>query len=173
MNIFDIGIAALLLLGFVIGLFKGLLAEIASLVALIAGVYGAIHYSYFIEDLLKKFVSWDEEYVTLVAFAATFIIILIVITLLGKLLTKIADFAALGFLNKLLGGVFGFLKFGLILSIVFIFFGKMNNTIPFVKKETLRESKLFEPVKKIAPALFPSIIKEDENNEQELNLDII
>lgn len=162
MNIFDIIIVALLIFGFVRGVMKGLFVEIASLVALIAGVYGAIHFSYFIADFLKESVSWSKEYVSLVAFAGTFVIIIIVIALIGKLLTKLADFAALGILNKLLGGVFGALKIGLILSVVFIFFRKMNDTIPFIKKETIEESILFEPVKKIAPTIFPSIIKEEK-----------
>jgi membrane protein required for colicin V production len=162
MNIFDIIIASLLIFGFVRGVMKGLFVEVASLVALIGGVYGAIHFSYFIGDYLKEVVSWSEEYVSLAAFAGTFIAILVTIALLGKMLTKLADFASLGIINKILGGVFGALKIGLILSIVFIFFGKMNDTIPFIKKETLDDSILYAPVKKIAPTIFPSIIKNDD-----------
>lgn len=165
MNIFDIVIAALLLFGFVRGIMKGLFVEVASLAALIIGVYGSIHFSYFISDYLKDSVSWSEEYISLAAFAGTFVIIIVVIALAGKLLTKLADFAALGFLNKGLGGLFGALKIGLILSVVFIFFGKMNNTIPFVKQETLEESLMFKPVKSIAPFIFPSIIKENSIEE--------
>ena len=165
MNIFDIVIAALLLFGFVRGIMKGLFVEVASLAALIIGVYGSIHFSYFISDYLKDSVSWSEEYISLAAFAGTFVIIIVVIALAGKLLTKLADFAALGFLNKGLGGLFGALKIGLILSVIFIFFGKMNNTIPFVKKETLDDSILYAPVTKIAPLIFPSIIKEDTADE--------
>ncbi len=167
MNTLDIIIAALLLFGFVRGLMKGLFVEVASLVALVAGVYGAIHFSYFLGDWLKESLDWDEKYITLVAFAGTFVVIIIVIALLGKILTKIADFASLGILNKLLGGAFGALKIGLILSVIFIFFGKMNDTIPFVKKESLEESILFNPVKKIAPMIFPSIIKGNNDNEAE------
>lgn len=166
MSTFDIIIAALLLFGFVRGLMKGLFVEVTSLVALVAGVYGAIHFSYFLGDWLKNSVQWDEKYVSLIAFAGTFVIILVVIALLGKILTKIADFASLGILNKLLGGVFGALKIGLILSVVFIFFGRMNDTIPFVKQESLNESILYEPVKKIAPTIFPSIIKGDKKEEE-------
>lgn len=161
MNTFDIIIAALLLFGFVRGLMKGLFVEVASLVALVAGVYGAIHFSYFIGDWLKDSVDWDEKYISLAAFAGTFVVIIVTIALLGKALTKIADFASLGMLNKILGGVFGALKIGLILSVAFIFFGKMNDTIPFVEQETLDESVLYKPVKKIAPMIFPSIIKDD------------
>jgi membrane protein required for colicin V production len=163
MNIFDIVIAALLIFGFVRGVMKGLFVEVASLVALIAGVYGAIHFSYFIGDFLKEYVSWSEEYVSLAAFAGTFIVIIIVIAFLGKILTKLADFASLGVINKILGGVFGALKIGLILSVVFIFFGKINDTIPFMEKKTLEESILYEPVKKVAPTIFPSIMKGEED----------
>lgn len=163
MNIFDIVIAALLIFGFVRGVMKGLFVEVASLVALIAGVYGAIHFSYFIGDFLNEYVSWSEEYVSLAAFAGTFIVIIIVIAFLGKILTKLADFASLGVINKILGGVFGALKIGLILSVVFIFFGKINDTIPFIKKKTLEESILYKPVKKVAPTIFPSIIKGEED----------
>ena len=171
MNVFDIVIAALLIFGFVRGVIKGLFVEVASLAALIGGVYGAIHFSYFIGDFLKEAVSWDQEYVSLAAFAGTFITIIVTIALLGKMLTKLADFAALGVINKILGGVFGAIKIGLILSVIFIFFGKMNDTIPFVKKETLNESILYAPVKKIAPTIFPSIIKnEDELVIPDLNI---
>ena len=171
MNVFDIVIAALLIFGFVRGVMKGLFVEVASLAALIGGVYGAIHFSYFIGDFLKEAVSWDQEYVSLAAFAGTFITIIVTIALLGKMLTKLADFAALGIINKILGGVFGAIKIGLILSVVFIFFGKMNDTIQFVKKETLDESILYAPVRKIAPTIFPSIIKnEDELVIPDLNI---
>jgi len=162
MNVFDIIIASLLLFGFVRGLIKGLFVEVASLVALVGGVYGAIHFSYFASDFLIKYVSWKAEYISLASFAVTFVIIILVITLLGKALTKAADAASLGIVNKIIGGVFGALKIGLILSIIFTFFGKINNQIPFIEKETLKNSILYNPVKKIAPSLFPSIIKEEE-----------
>ena len=158
MNIFDIIITALLLFGFVRGLVKGLFVEVASLAALIGGVYGAIHFSYLISNFLKEYVTWNTEYISLASFAITFVVIIVIVALLGKALTKIANFASLGIINKILGGVFGVLKIGLILSVVFIFFGKMNDTIPFIKKQTLEESILYSPVKKIAPTIFPSII---------------
>ncbi|MDX1830074.1 MAG: CvpA family protein [Lutibacter sp.] len=159
MNTFDIIISALLIFGFIRGLLKGLFVEIASLAALILGVYGAIHFSYFASAILKNYVSWDEKYITIVAFALTFAIIVIVIALLGKLFTKIANFAALGLLNKLLGGVFGALKIGLILSIVLLIFSKLNNTIPFLSAEQQNETILYEPIKNLAPTLFPNFIK--------------
>jgi membrane protein required for colicin V production len=168
MNVFDIIIASFLIFGFVRGIMKGLLIEVASLVALIGGVYGAIHFSYMVSDYLNANVAWKKEYVSLMAYALTFIVIVMAIVLLGKMLTKLANFAALGILNKILGGIFGFLKIGLILSIIFLLFNKMNSAIPFIKKETLDTSILYIPVKKIGLTLFPTIIKENDKVDTEL-----
>jgi membrane protein required for colicin V production len=163
MNTFDIIISALLLFGFIRGLFKGLFVEVASLVALIAGVYGAIHFSYFVGNFLANSVEWDEKFVTIISFSITFAIIVLVIALIGKLLTKIADFASLGLLNKFLGGAFGVLKVGLILSIVLIVFSKLNNTIPFVSDEEQENAILYKPIKMLAPAIFPNFLRVNED----------
>ena len=168
MNTFDVIIAALLIFGFVRGLLKGLFVEVASLVALIAGVYGAIHFSYFVGNFLADSVSWEERYVTIVSFAITFAIIVLVIGLLGKLFTKIADFASLGLLNKLFGGVFGVLKVGLILSIVLLIFSKLNDTIPFISNEQKENAILYEPVKNLAPTLFPDFLKVVEEESEKV-----
>lgn len=172
MNTFDIILAALLIFGFIRGLLKGLFVEVASLIALFAGVYGAIHFSFFVGDFLVNYVSWEERYITITSYAITFAIIVLVIALLGKVLTKIADFAALGMLNKILGGVFGALKIGLILSIVLLVFSKLNDTIPFISEEQQEDSIIYEPVKKLAPTLFPNFLKIVEEETEEFDVEI-
>jgi len=173
MNVIDIILGALLLFGLVRGFMKGLFVEVASLVALIAGIYGAIHFSNYAAELLQSRTEWNEKTINLAAFAITFVVIIIAISLAGKALTKLADFAALGILNKLLGGVFGALKIGLILSIVLIVFNKMNNVLPFVGEDDIKESVLYEPVRSLAPLIFPSIIKSEENEDDEVNIFVI
>lgn len=163
----DILLGALLLFGLIRGLSKGLFVEVASLVALFAGVYGAIHFSNYAAEFLIERVDWSEQTINLTAFAITFIIIVVAISLAGKALTKIADFAALGFLNNLLGGLFGVLKIGLILSVVLLIFSKMNRTIPFLEKDDLEKSVLYEPVKSLAPMLFPNFVHVDEDEVEE------
>ena len=114
MTVIDIVLGGLILFGLIRGLMKGLFVEIASLAALILGIYGAIHFSNFASEYLESKVDWDESTINIASFAVTFVIIVLVISLAGKALTKLADFAALGMLNKLLGGLFGALKIGLI-----------------------------------------------------------
>lgn len=158
MSVIDIVLGALLLFGLIRGMIKGLFVEVASLLALVLGVYGAIHFSNFASEFLESKVDWGEQTINITAFAITFVIIVLAISLAGKALTKLANFAALGLLNKLLGGVFGLLKIGLILSILLIVFNRLNKTIPFMTEADIEQSVLYKPVKSLAPILFPSLI---------------
>ena len=142
MTVIDIVLGGLILFGLIRGFMKGLFVEIASLAALILGVYGAIHFSDFVAEYFESKVDWNESTINITAFVVTFVIIVFVISLAGKALTKLADFAAMGMLNKLLGGLFGALKIGLILSVILVVLTKMNRTIPFVDEETIEDSVL-------------------------------
>jgi membrane protein required for colicin V production len=166
MSIIDIVLGALLLFGIIRGVMKGLFVEIASFLALVLGIYGAIHFSYFAAEFLEPKVDWNEKTINIIAFAITFVVIVLTISLAGKALTKLANFAALGIVNKLLGGLFGGLKIGLILSVLLIVFDKMNNTLPFMEKEDLEESILYEPVKSLTPTIFPTIIKSETEPQE-------
>ena len=118
MNFIDIILGIFLLLGLVRGFMKGFFIELASLVALIAGIFGAIHFSYYASSFIAEHVDWEENYINLAAFAVTFIIIIVIISLAGKLLTKLANIIALGILNKLLGGAFGVIKMAFLATIL-------------------------------------------------------
>ena len=177
MNTVDIILSLVLLYGFVRGFFRGLLAELASLVGIVAGIYGAVHFSHFLGDFLSSIVEWKAQYINLVSFAVTFILIVFLVSLAGKMLTKIAAFAALGIVNKLLGAVFGFLKSAFVASVIIMFFKATNERIEIVEDQTLEDSILYEPVESIAPVILPTIIKQvqekdllDTNEEDRLSL---
>lgn len=163
MNIVDIIIIVILIFAAVRGFITGLFSSVASLVAIVAGVFCAIHYSHYVEaEFQDSVLEWSSNTYKIASFAITFLVVVLTILFLGKLLTKLADISSLGLLNKILGGIFGALKWSLILSIIFLLFDKFNKTIPFVEKETLEESILFTPVKSIIPTLFPAIL-DDKN----------
>jgi len=161
MTVIDIVLGVLILFGLIRGFMKGLFVEMASLVALIAGVYGAIHFSGFAAEFLMERVSWSEKTINIAAFAITFAAIVLAISLAGKALTKLADFAALGVLNKLLGGVFGALKIALMLSVVLMVFTSLNRSMPFLEDSEVEDSVLYNHVKSLAPLVFPYIIKSE------------
>src|SRR5690606_423293 len=159
MNVLDIVLIALIGFGLVRGLINGFFVEIASVVALVAGVYGAIHFSNYAQTFIDQNSQWDDKTINIVAFAVTFVIIILVIALAGKAFTKLADFAALGIVNKLLGALFGALKIALILSVVLNIFDSFNRAIPMTDEQTIENSALYAPVKSFVPAIFPIILE--------------
>ncbi|MAM23236.1 MAG: colicin V production protein [Croceibacter sp.] len=165
MNFIDIILGIFLLLGLVRGFMKGFFVELASLVALIAGIFGAIHFSYYASSFIAEHVDWEENYINLAAFAITFIIIIVIISLAGKLLTKLANIIALGILNKLLGGAFGVIKMAFLASVIILFFEAVNSNNSLIEQEKLDSSVLYAQVSKIAPLVLPSILKEAKNRD--------
>ncbi|AIY12421.1 MULTISPECIES: CvpA family protein [Cellulophaga] len=159
MNFLDIVFGLILVWGFYIGFKNGLFVEIASIIALIAGIYGAIHFSYITGTYLAENMDWNEQYMNIASFVITFIIIVVLIHLSAKLLTKIADFAMLGFLNKIAGGIFGALKVSIIIGALLLFFSSMAETTNLINEETKKESKLYEPLKAIGALIFSNILK--------------
>jgi membrane protein required for colicin V production len=167
MGILDIVLGLLLIYGLYKGLKNGLFVEIASIIALIAGLYGAIHFSYIAGDYLSENMEWNERYINIASFIITFIIIVLVGQLAGNFLTKIADFAMVGLLNKLAGAIFGTLKVAVILGALLVFFERANSSVNLVKSETLEESALYEPIKEIGALVFSKVLKEKEDNRVE------
>lgn len=162
MSFLDIVIGILLVWGLFKGLKNGLFVEIASLVALVAGIYGAIHFSYITADYLSANMNWSEQYIKITAFLITFFGIVLLVQFAGKFLTKIADFAMLGLLNKIAGGIFGALKVAIIIGALLIFFERLTSSFNFVNEETKKESIFYEPVKEIGAFVFALVLDEEK-----------
>lgn len=167
MSFLDIFLGLLLGYGLYKGLKNGVFVEIASLIALIAGIFGAIHFSYIAGNYLHQNMQWDERYINIAAFIITFMAIVLVVQLAGKFLTKIADFAMLGLLNKIAGGIFGVVKVAVILGAILIFFERVNASVGLVKNEALVSSVLYEPVKEIGAFVFNAVLKGSDSEDEE------
>ena len=164
MNIFDIVIGILLALGFYKGFKNGLIVEVSSLLGLVVGVVGAFYITKFHGLFLGQWLDWEEPYLKITTFIVSFIVLVILTALLGKLLTKVVDYAALGFLNKCLGGVFGALKFALILSILLLVFNAINSETELVDKNTLDSSLFYPYLNAFTDFIWPKLIEMTEAN---------
>ena len=160
MNVIDIVLGILLLIAFYRGIKKGLFVAITSFVGLIAGVYGAIYFSDYAAAYISSWFDWGTQTTQLVAFAVTFVIIVSLVALAGKFLTKIADFAALGLINKLLGGIFNLLTWAFIYSVFFMFLNSWPDLPMNISEERKENSVLYKPVASLAPMIIPHILKE-------------
>jgi membrane protein required for colicin V production len=130
---------------------------LASLVALVVGIFVAIKFSYIVRSILENNVSWSPKYIEITAFGITFLGVVIAIHLLAKTFTKLADFAYLGWLNKLAGAGFSILKTVLALSILINLFQKVNVNNLIVKQETLDDSIFYNPIQEVSKFIYPTM----------------
>jgi len=157
MNLLDIFIAAFLAIGLVKGFRNGFFVELASLVSILLGIFIAIKCSYLTKSYLQHEVSWNPKTIEITAFALTFILVIIGVSMLARIFTSIANFASLGFVNNLLGAVTGLLRTILMMSILLNIFQKINGNNILISKETKEKSSLFEPVQEVSKTIYPAI----------------
>lgn len=146
------------------GFSKGLIIELATLAALILGIYASLHFSYLTADFLKEHFEMDQKYLGILSFIITFILVVIALNLIGKLLEKIIDLVALSFLNKSFGGFFGVLKAVIFLSFIIYFVNKFDKNRYIFSASLTSESMLYPYVEDVAPAIikFYNGIEEDD-----------
>jgi membrane protein required for colicin V production len=157
MNWIDLIIIVLLVFGLARGFINGFIKELASLLALILGIWGAIKFSTFTAAKLYDYFDMTGKYVGIVAFLITFIVIVVIIHFIGLLVDKFVETISLGFLNSLLGIVFGIFKTALILSVIFVILNAIDAKHHFLPRRQIEESKFYNPIADIAPAIFPII----------------
>src|SRR5674476_1032165 len=143
MNWLDAVIVVILILGLVNGFINGLVKEVASLAALILGIWGAIRFSTFTAGKLYDYFDMTGRYVGIISFLITFGLIVILIHFIGILADKIVNAAALGFINRILGIVFGLLKSILIMSVFFVILNAVDARRSFLPKETIEQSRFY------------------------------
>jgi membrane protein required for colicin V production len=157
MNWIDFIIIILLVFGLARGFINGFIKELASLLALIVGIWGAIKFSTFTAGKLYDYFDMTGQYVGIIAFLITFVIIVIVIHFIGLLVDKFIEKISLGFLNSLLGMVFGVFKTALILSVFFVILNAIDAKHHFLPREKIEDSRFYNSIADLAPAIFPII----------------
>ena len=143
MSYLDYFFIFIILLSLLVGCFRGFTRELFSLVGWVFAFYFA---NLFTGDLLQ-FVSFEfgEHVNFIIIYMSIFIIILLLATLLATIFNKLIKNIGLGFLNVIIGGIFGLMR-GVLISFIIIFLVEKTS---FISEVSLAESKTI-PVIKLA-----------------------
>lgn len=155
MNILDIIILICFVPALVQGLRKGFIAQVISIISLILGIFLSFQFSTAVSSWLAQYIDGSGEVLKLVAFALILIGVIAALAALGKLLEGMLKIVMLGWLNKLLGVVFSFLKCALVTGLIIMAFNSLNSTFHFVEEAELAKSTLYPPLKELAYTVFP------------------
>ena len=118
MNLVDLVIIAIISIGIIRGYSKGLIIEFSSFFGIFISFIISGNIDGVLSKELIKFINLNIDILDTVSFIIVFIISYSLIILFAKGFTKLAKIVYLGFLNSLMGGLFGGLKLLLILLII-------------------------------------------------------
>ena len=162
MNYFDLAILIIISFGILRGILKGLIIEVSSLISLYIGIVGSITYSEYLSKLIINYTKWNETTVNIFCFILLFIAIVWSIMLTANFITKILKIAYLGLLNRIFGGLFGGVKWMIILSGIIIIYNSLNQVIT-IPNNLLKESLSYNLLLDFGNFIFDWSSKNDWN----------
>ena len=162
MNLLDLLILIPVVWVCIRGFSKGFILELTTLIGMILGVLAAFYLWKDLSGLLGQYFSLGPSALKLLSYALIFLTVLLIAWIIGKIITKAADLVMLGWLNKLLGAVFGLLKgviVAALLLMLVLFFDKHEKLITRQAKE---KSMFYQALSSFIPDYILIYQKEDD-----------
>lgn len=143
MSWLDIIILLPLLLGLVRGIMRGLINELTAIAAIVVGMIGTkLWGAAFSAWLIQQF-AWPEAVCSVVAYALLFLGITLALNLVSRLITKLFKAAQLGWINRILGGLFGTAKWAVIVLVIVLCVHRLDDQFHFFEEELKQQSIVY------------------------------
>lgn len=138
------------------GFSKGFIIELATLIGMVLGIIAAYYFAPQMQEFLKQYFTLSHQMLKILSYIIIFVLVLLTIYLIGKLIEKFIDILALGWLNKLLGAVFGLCKGLILIAIVFLIFEIADPHEKVIKPEAKEKSMFYQPLMNAVHTIVPT-----------------
>lgn len=155
MNWLDILLLLLVGLGFVKGLFDGVVKQVVSLIAFVAAVLLCSEAAAWLRGYLLALEWFPENGITVLSYVLGFVLILVLFNLAGYLISRLIDTTPLSILNHLGGGLFGFIFILFFSSLTLNVLEYIDPGSVVIPREAKIESHLYYPFVRVVPTIFP------------------
>jgi len=157
----DIIILVIIAASAVWGIFKGFVRQIVSIAALLLGVWCAFKFTAYLSAQAKELLSLSIAQNTLhiIMFVVIFILVMILAHFIGKGIEGIVKLSMLGWLNRLLGFLFGALKATIILSVAAYLINYINNMLHIIPQDIFSGSRGYAFLEHFHRNIFPFLEK--------------
>lgn len=139
------------------GFFNGFMAELASLLSIVIGIYAAFYLSEFFRGIFETRTEWNSNIVFILSFGIPFLLAVIGVTILAKSIAAMMKLAGLGIANRFGGAFLGLLKAIVIMGVVLNIFHQLNADAAFAAHEALERSWFYEPIRKVGASVYPMV----------------
>ena len=140
MSYLDIIILLPLVYGLIRGIMRGIVKEIFAIVGIILGIVVARIYAGDLSEWLHQLSSWDVALLRPIAAFVLFMTVALICNALAALLTKLMKLISLNWFNRLIGGLFGIVKWALILIVIITCIDKADSILHFIRPEVKESS---------------------------------
>ena len=158
MGIFDIVVGIIALVALVNGWRKGLIVQVCSIVAIVAGIWLSSAYGTEVGSML----SVDPQYAKPAGFMIIFAAVLVVLTLLSRIVKKLFSFVGLGAVDSILGALLSVAKVAIVVGFLCSAFNNLNGDGRFIEKSKLEASIFFSPLCRAAEVFDLFDVKQAE-----------
>ena len=136
---------------------SGFIRSLSVFIGLILGITLAQAYASDLSPAIQEWFTLSAKQCLSLAYVIIFIAVMILVAIIARLLDKFLHLILLGWLNKLLGAIFGFFKWAIILSFFIMVIEYANSKFEFLSPEKKSESLLYEPIKNVVPTIMPYV----------------
>lgn len=151
----DIIIVALVGLGVIMGLMKGFVRQMASIVGLVAGLLVARALFGTVAEWLAPALGTSVTIAQILAFVLIWVAVPLGFAFVASLLTKALDAVHLGWLNRWLGSGLGALKYMILIGLAIHVIEYMDPEDEVISQTKKKESVLYYPMKDLSSVFFP------------------
>jgi membrane protein required for colicin V production len=163
LNFLDIVIFSVVVYNTIAGLKRGLIRIFFEVLALVSSIFIAIKYYKALLIVIKEFVSIPAFYGSIFSFGLIWIAVFLFISMISVVIEKVTSLAALGFFNRIGGGIFGLAKGIVILLPVLVL-------LLYVNKSYVTNSILVQPLLPILKEQMQKHLPSNLNVDSDLDL---
>ena len=163
MTTLDIILLVFVGIGFVLGFTKGFIRQLTSILGLVVGLIAAKMLYASLAEKICPIVTESMTVAQVISFLGIWIIVPLLFSLVAYLLTKAFEAVSLGFLNRLLGAIFGMAKFLLLAMLIIAMIDYLDPEDKLIVRKTKESSKLYGAVQRLNEYLFPVAAKATQN----------
>jgi len=150
MTSFDYLVLAIIGISMILSVMRGLLKEVLSIIGWVAAFFVAKTYASQVTPMMPESIP-TESLQILAAFLVLFLATLLVSSLLGIAISTIFKRIGLGWLNRLLGAVFGLVR-GVLIVCILVFLAGLTDA---PKDERWRNAMFSSPIEALVSGLLP------------------
>lgn len=155
MNWLDIVIVCLAVVGIVKGLFDGLIKQVVSLIALVAGIFLCGKAAVWLQGYITELDWIEPQWISIISYVLGFILIVGAVLLAGEIVHRLIGATPLSVINHLIGGAFGIIIMAIFISLFFNLLEYIDKGSALISVEAKLNSRFYMPVKEIVPTIFP------------------